>query len=95
MNKCLTSNQEAYQSKLTALEDNVKKLSKEKDQEIDELKSQLRDIMFYLDAQNKFAASNEVSQEELQQSHLLIAQQENDNASGSTPTSKTRRNKKK
>ncbi len=85
LNKCLTSNQEVYQSKLTSLEENVKKLNKDKDAEIDELKQQLRDIMFYLDAQSKLNESKLVSKEELQDSHVII-QQDQAAASGSTST---------
>ena len=46
LNKCLSSNQDIYQSKLNSLEEKLKTMSKEKDEEIQDLKSQLRDIMF-------------------------------------------------
>jgi BRCA1-associated protein len=93
----LTSNQDAYQTKLSLLEDNFKKLNLEKDKEIEELKSQLRDIMFYLDAQNKMSEST-ISKEELQDSKLIIQQDSSNEATlGATGVSKSsgrRRNKK-
>ncbi|CAF0909803.1 unnamed protein product [Brachionus calyciflorus] len=95
MNKCLSSNQEIYQSKLSKMEENLKKLTIEKDAEIQELKSQLRDIMFYLDAQNKI--SENVSKEELDQSHVIIQQDEAaaaaTNSSPSTKSNNRRRKK--
>lgn len=74
LNKCLSSNQEVYQSKLAKVEENLKRLGQEKDQEIEELKSQLKDIMFYLDAQAKISQSSEISKEELEQSQVIIQQ---------------------
>jgi BRCA1-associated protein len=87
LNKCLASNQEVYQAKLTTLEENVKKLNKEKDAEMDDLKQQLRDVMFYLDAQNKFTESKEVSKEELQSSQMIIQQDQAAAASGTQSAS--------
>lgn len=89
LNKCLSSNQEVYQSKLAKMEENLKKLSLEKDAEIGELKSQLKDIMFYLDAQSKISEMTTVSKEEIDQSQMVIQQNQ---ASG---VSENRRTKKK
>jgi BRCA1-associated protein len=92
LNKCLTSNQEIYQTKLNNLEESFKKSNQEKEKEIQELQLQLRDIMFYLDAQNKMSESKEVTQEEIQNSQLVINNTENEagGASGvtATPSSK-------
>lgn len=51
-----------------------KKTNTEKESEINELKLQLRDIMFYLDAQSKMSESKDVTQEEIQSSQMLIRQ---------------------
>lgn len=51
--KTLQSNQSSWQTKFSALE----KKCTEKEQEITELKEQVRDLMFYLEAQNKIANS--------------------------------------
>ena len=42
------------------------------------MRDQLRDLMFYLEAGQKLASTNEVSQEELQQGHVVV---------GSSPSS--------
>lgn len=91
LNKCLSSNQEAYQNKLTKLEENLKKLSNDKDNEIQDLKAQLNDIMFYLDAQNKISQVKDVSKEEIEQSHMVIQQ---DEAAGVSKKTNNRRRKR-
>ncbi len=89
LNKCLTSNQELYQTKLSNFEETFKKSNIEKDNEINELKLQLRDIMFYLDAQNKMSESKDVTNEEIQSSQLLIRQDESENSASGTASSTT------
>lgn len=84
LNKCLASNQEIYQSKLVTLEDKLKKSDQEKAAEIEDLQSQLRDVMFYLDAQSKLSKS--VDSEEIQGSSMQI-QQDEQTPSTSTSTS--------
>lgn len=88
-NNCLRSKQDMYQQKLTKMEENIKSLSTEKDEEIKELKSQLRDIMFYLDAQNKISESKDITKEEIEQSHVVIQQ---DQAAGATGSNSTKSN---
>lgn len=96
LNKCLSSNQEVYQTKLNQMEESLKKLTQEKDSEIQELKSQLRDIMFYLDAQNKISESKDLTKEELQESHVIIQQdQAAGTSSGATGKSNRRRKNRK
>jgi BRCA1-associated protein len=74
LNKCLASNQEIYQGKLATLEEKQKKSDQDKAAEIEDLQSQLRDVMFYLDAQSK--VSEKVDSEEIQGSSMQINQQE-------------------
>lgn len=96
LNKCLSSNQEIYQKKLLSLEESLNKSNKEKEKEIQDLQAQLRDIMFYLDAQAKFDESKDVTKEELQDSQLIINQSESSaSAMNDSTTSKGRRKKKK
>lgn len=83
LNKCLTSNQELYQNKLAILEEKLKKSDEEKSSEIEDLQSQLRDLMFYLDAQSKMSQS--VASEEIQDSQMVIQQDEAAEASAATP----------
>lgn len=79
LNRCLTSNQIVYQAKLNELEEKLKKSNEEKNYEIEELQSQLRDIMFYLDAQKKLA--DNITTEEVQESQMIIQQNELNNKS--------------
>ncbi|CAG5135763.1 unnamed protein product [Candidula unifasciata] len=72
MNICLRDNQQHWQTRVTALEGKLKDLTEKKDQEITELKEQLRDVMFYLEAQQKLANSTGVSQEEIQGGQVIV-----------------------
>lgn len=58
MSKALQSNQTSWQSKYTSLETNYRKYQIEKEGEINELKDQIRDLMFYMEAQNTIANSD-------------------------------------
>jgi len=80
LNKCLTMNQEIYQKKLATLEERLKNYDKDKSREIEDLQAQLRDVMFYLDAQAKM--TSEVTNEEIQESSMLIQQEENPSGGG-------------
>ena len=77
LNKCLTTNQELYQKKLTSLEDKLNNFESDKSKEIEDLQSQLRDVMFYLDAQAKMAnAGDLMTNDEIQESSIVIQQTE-------------------
>ena len=41
-------------------------------QEIKDLQEQLRDVMFYLEAQQKLSSTTEVSQEEIQEGQVIV-----------------------
>lgn len=89
MNKCLLENQQVWQKKVQNLESQVKDLTHTKEQEIKELREQLRDVMFYLEAQQKLSSATEISQEEIQDSKVIVG------ASGNTPSPTARRGRKK
>lgn len=95
LNKCLTSNQEAYQAQLSKLDEKLNKSNQEKDKEIQDLSAQLRDIMFYLDSQAKFNEMKDVSKEELQDSHTIIQQDENPSGVASASSKAAARRKRK
>lgn len=57
MCKALQTNQSSWQTKYTSLEEKFKQYQQEKDFEIAELKEQIRDLMFYMEAQNLIAKS--------------------------------------
>ena len=52
-----------------------------------DLQEQLRDVMFYLEAQQKLANTNVVTQEEIQEGQVIIG------ATGGTPGGKKARKK--
>lgn len=58
MSKALQSNQSSWQTKYTALETKYEHYKNEKDCEILELKEEIRDLMFYMEAQNTIAKSD-------------------------------------
>lgn len=60
-------------------------------QEIQELREQLRDVMFYMEAQQKLSETSEVSQTELQQSHVIVG----GGASGTSPSPRSKKGRKK
>jgi len=76
-------NQEIYQKKLATLEERLKSYDKDKSREIEDLQAQLRDVMFYLDAQAK--VTSEVTNEEIQESSMLIQQEENPSGGAQAP----------
>ncbi|XP_034236296.1 BRCA1-associated protein isoform X2 [Thrips palmi] len=68
----LTQNQGGWQNKFTALEGQFKQYQSEKDKEINELKEQLRDVMFFLEAQKQISES--ADREEIAQGIVTIGE---------------------
>ena len=58
MNKCLRKNQAEWQKKLSGVEEKLSATRQQKDQEIAELKEELRDLMFFVEAQSQIAQSS-------------------------------------
>lgn len=65
MNENLVHNQKAWQTKYDVMQKKMEDDCKKKDKEISELQEQMRDVMFYLEAQNKVDQSS--MKEEIQQ----------------------------
>ncbi|KAF5290128.1 hypothetical protein FQA39_LY14909 [Lamprigera yunnana] len=59
LGKALRGNQQQWQAKVTQLEEKLVGLKVSKEKELGELQEQLRDLMFYIDAQQVIAKSNE------------------------------------
>ncbi|KAG8230869.1 hypothetical protein J437_LFUL011510 [Ladona fulva] len=57
MSKSMQENQLVWQERVQYLEKKFEDQKREKEQEIESLKEQLRDVMFYLEAQNQIAKS--------------------------------------
>merc|ERR1719350_559132 len=81
MNENLLHNQIAWQKKFSDMEKNMEQMRLEKDKEITDLKEQIRDVMFYLEAQSKVGQSP--LREEIQQGEVTIGE----GSAGNTPKS--------
>jgi len=96
MNEQLRQNQNYFQLEMQKLKDEFDNAMKTKNQEIDELKDQLRDLMFYIDGQQKLKEMTDLSVDELETSSVTVNSPTIATAS-STPTTnsnKSRRRKK-
>ncbi|KAG8268242.1 BRCA1-associated protein [Homalodisca vitripennis] len=84
MSKALQDNQSAWQKKYTELEEKFSNYKIEKDKEISELKEQLRDIMFYFEAEKQIKASDH--KDEIAEGHIVVGE-----TSTTVPKNKQRR----
>ncbi|XP_064612632.1 LOW QUALITY PROTEIN: BRCA1-associated protein-like [Liolophura sinensis] len=90
MNKGLLENQQAWQKRVNSLETKVQELTASKEEEIEELREQLRDVMFYLEAQQKLSSTKEVSQTEIQEGQIIVGA-----AAEESPSPRGKRGRKK
>ncbi|XP_053206578.1 BRCA1-associated protein-like [Panonychus citri] len=72
MNKCLSQNQDLWSQKFQSTESNLKTSIDKKDKEIEDLKEQVRDLMFFVEAQNKLKDVKDVSQDEIEESSIVV-----------------------
>ncbi|XP_022108834.1 BRCA1-associated protein-like isoform X2 [Acanthaster planci] len=89
MNRCLRDNQQLWQTKVMELEKKCNEDSKQKQGEIDDLKEQLRDLMFYLDAQQKIGSTSEDTRQEIQDGQIVIG------AAAASSSTSSRKGRKK
>uniref|UniRef100_A0A8C9GV21 BRCA1-associated protein n=1 Tax=Piliocolobus tephrosceles TaxID=591936 RepID=A0A8C9GV21_9PRIM len=82
MNKCLRANQVLLQNKLKEEERVLKETCDQKDLQITEIQEQLRDVMFYLETQQKINHLPAETRQEIQEGQINIAM-----ASASSPAS--------
>ncbi|XP_039735392.1 BRCA1-associated protein isoform X1 [Pteropus medius] len=82
MNKCLRANQILLQNKLKEEERVLKETCDQKDLQITEIQEQLRDVMFYLETQQKINHLPAETRQEIQEGQINIAM-----ASASSPAS--------
>ncbi|XP_065918473.1 BRCA1-associated protein-like [Dysidea avara] len=75
LNKCMSDNQRLWRDRIDMMEKKMDLTIKQKELEVKELQDQVRDVMFYLDAQKKVDGSEE--KQELQEGHVIISQQNN------------------
>lgn len=83
MNKCLRANQVLLQNQLQEEERVLKETCEQKDLQITEIQEQLRDVMFYLEAQQKINHLPAETRQEIQEGQINIAMA----AAPSPPTS--------
>ncbi|RVE66239.1 hypothetical protein OJAV_G00124110 [Oryzias javanicus] len=72
MNRCLRANQAQLQAQLAEEERRAKESGERKDSVISELQEQLRDVMFYMDAQQKIEQLSSEARSEIQDGQINI-----------------------
>jgi len=72
MSKAMQENQSAWLKKYSELEERFNSYKSEKDKEISELKEQLRDIMFYFEAEKQVMASEQ--KDEIAEGHIVVGE---------------------
>lgn len=72
INKCLLENKMLWEKRVGTLETEMKEFTASKDKELQELRDQLRDVMFYVEAQGTLQKAEGVSQEEIRDSHVIV-----------------------
>ncbi|OTF77804.1 BRCA1-associated protein-like protein [Euroglyphus maynei] len=96
LNKCLRKNQEEYTKRLNETEKKFLDFKKEKDGEIDELKDQMRDLMFFLEAKEKINnLSDETLKDELETGTICIQQQQQQQSTSKTKSGLNKKVNKK
>ncbi|NXA01909.1 BRAP protein, partial [Nesospiza acunhae] len=73
LNKCLRANQALLQNKLKEEERVLKETCEKKDLQISEIQEQLRDVMFYLETQQKINHLPAETRQEIQEGQINIA----------------------
>ncbi|XP_077971434.1 BRCA1-associated protein-like [Styela clava] len=68
LNKGLIKNQKEWRVKV----DKMERLSTTQQKEIDDLKEQLRDVMFYIEAQKTLEDADDETREEIQSGHIVV-----------------------
>lgn len=82
MINALRSNQSGWETKCSQLEEKFQKYQTEKEAEIIDLKDEIRDLMFYMEAQN--AVANSQLKDEINDTSITISPASNtSDASGS------------
>lgn len=90
LNKCLRENQMGWQQKLNDTEQHFKELKLTKDREISELQEQVRDLMFFLETQEKLKTVSDSTRDEIASGQIVV-QSNSESASSSKPKSKVKK----
>lgn len=92
MIKALRSNQSAWESKCSQLEEKFEKYQTKKEAEIIDLKDEIRDLMFYMEAQN--AVANSQLKDEINDTSITISPPSNTSTTDASGSKRGRRKKK-
>ncbi|CAF3474018.1 unnamed protein product [Rotaria socialis] len=92
MNQQLRQNQNYFQTEMQKLKEDFDTAMKTKNQEIDELKDQLRDLMFFIDGQQKLKEIKDLSVDELESSEVTINSPTTTSASSTSTTNSDKAN---
>nr|AAS20335.1 IMP protein [Xenopus laevis] len=90
MNKCLRANQTMLQGRLREEENTHKETSEQKDMQLLEMQEQLRDVMFYLETQQKINHMPADTRQEIQDGQINIASSSSPAPSGKLSSRKGR-----
>jgi BRCA1-associated protein len=88
MNKSMRENQSLWQKKLQDSETRMSTLIQAKDKEVQELKEQVRDLMFFLEAQEKLKDVSDATREEIEEGQVVVPASAS--ASGTSPSVRTK-----
>ncbi|KAF4527132.1 hypothetical protein B566_EDAN007235 [Ephemera danica] len=91
MSRGLQQNQTAWQERFTALEAKFTEYKTQKDKELSDVKEQLRDVMFYLEAQNQISRSEH--RDEIAEGHIVVAEPPTPPSSAGSSKQRRRKNR--
>ena len=90
LNKCLRDNQIGWQMKITETESLLKQLKSTKDKEVSDLQEQVRDLMFFLETQEKLKTVSNETRDEIATGQIVVGQN-SESSSTSRPKSKLKK----
>lgn len=91
MSRGLQQNQTAWQERFTTLEAKFTEYKTQKDKELSDVKEQLRDVMFYLEAQNQISRSEH--RDEIAEGHIVVAEPPTPPSSAGSSKQRRRKNR--
>ena len=91
LNKCLRDNQIGWQMRITDTESQLKELKTTKDKEITELQEQVRDLMFFLETQEKLKTVSNETRDEIASGHIVVQPNSESSSGSSRPKSKLKK----
>ncbi|KAI7693068.1 hypothetical protein SSS_02121 [Sarcoptes scabiei] len=94
LNRCLRKNQEELTKKIADVEDKLNESQKTRASEVEELRDQIRDLMFFLEAKDKLQSIPETSKEEIESGTILINQHKIEKTSSKSSNRSKKSNKK-